>query len=222
MTQISITVSVKPAAAERQLYWIPHDRFRYDYDDRGRQHSRGWAYNAAGDGSARLVTRETGQSMPEVYRFLPEHATVIPLAYKDLLCDLNPMLSQTKTLDLLRRGVAWTNSTDGVFDFPRLCGGTVVEGRDADDKVWIKTMLLGEPAPSAQFVLDNFLSYIATEVRPDGGINLIHRRGMDGQLYPVRMIMLTSEPIFAYADEVLKLPPGFIPPSPFWTPLNES
>jgi hypothetical protein len=218
MTQISITMSVRQTV-DRQLYWIPHDRYRFDYDDEDREHSKGWAYNPAGTGPARHVAREKQVSMPEVYRFNPGHSTRIIEPFLDLLCDLNPMLSREKTMVLLGTGVAWCNTNWGVFDQPRLCGGAVVEGiNDGNGKIWIKTMSVQRPAPTAQFVLDNFLSYIATEVKPDGRINLIQKIGIDGARHPARMIMLTSQAIYAPADEVLKLPPGFIPPSPHWVP----
>lgn len=207
------------ATEVRRLYWIPFDEWRYNYDDRDRRTSRGWAYNPAGNGPARDVA--STRSMPQVYRVDPAHSISISPWAQDLLCELNPLLSRDKAIELLNKGVAWCNTTDRVFDIPRVCGGAVVEEKYIiGDRLYFKTILTDQPIPTAEYVLNNFLSYVATEVQPSGNTYLINRMGVDGVRHPVRMFMLTREPVWVWLDEVLRLPAGFVPPSPFWCPAD--
>jgi hypothetical protein len=197
-----------------QWYWCPHDRFRYDYDGR---ETGGWRYNPAGTGRARASARDSNNSQPEVYRLDPQHSTRLDEPWQNLLCGINPELERDKTLTLLGEGLAFCNGTFGVLDQPRLMGGAVVRGRVDGNKLWIKTLLTSQPIPSPAQVLADRLWFWCVGVQPDGDVNLWWRRGIDGHMYTPKMLIVSAQPIFVALDEVLLLPPGFIP-GPQWMP----
>lgn len=123
-----VTPEPPPPPGSDPLYWIAHDTCRYDYDDRGRVHSLGWAFNPSGNGLARLVARETGSSKPEVFWINPEHSFRLSAPWVDTLCQINPELSRDKTETILGEGLAFCNGRWGTFDKARLMGGAVVKG----------------------------------------------------------------------------------------------
>lgn len=219
---MSVHISIVPSLETVQpppvqsvpLYWIPHDKFRYDYDDRERLHTLGWKYNPAGTGGARNSASVASQ--PEVYRVDPSDGFRLPLVYQDLLCGINPDLSRDKALSVLNPALAFCNGETGRFDQPRFMGGWVVTGTERDGKLWVRTLQVGNPPPSASAVLaDRTLWGWCVSVRPDGLIGLWHRRGLDGRMYPVRMLVLSQSPCYVPLDEVLRVD-GFRDPQ--WMP----
>lgn len=122
---ISITVERRSVTPSRPVYWVPHDRARYDYDS---PTTGGWRFNPQIDGKARAAAREHNQSLPEVYRQLPQHATRLLTAHYELVVGINPDLEPDKALTLLGEGLGWCNTQWGVFDQARLCGGALITG----------------------------------------------------------------------------------------------
>src|SRR3990167_7691535 len=61
-------------------------------------------------GCVRQIVLDKG-TRPEVYRFSPDHATVLNCTWQKLWKDLNPALSGEKWSSLLGNALAWTNNT---------------------------------------------------------------------------------------------------------------
>lgn len=84
----------------------------------------------------------------------------------------------------------------------------------------VKNLLLTDPVPDGRTVLVKpyeYACFVGTGAQPDGDVNLIQKRGADGGMYPIRMIMISRYPIKIPLDELLRLPNGFIP-DPQWMP----
>lgn len=166
MTQISITTTVErqdipPAPDLPPVWWIPHDKYRFDYDDRLRRHSRGWAFNPRGDGPARYSARSTGSSKPTVYRQRPEHSIRLSNAHVGLLIDLNPELTEGMVRGLLDVGLAWCNAQWGVFHVPIIMGGASVTGSVG----YSVNQLLIDAGQLVRSVMTRRQSFMATRAR---------------------------------------------------------
>ena len=80
----------------------------------------------------------------------------------------------------------------------------------------LETILTSEPAPAASDVLAKpWLWYWGTAVTRTGQVNRIMRLGMDGQLKPVRIPLLTRLPVYVPLSWLDQLPPGFLT-EPTW------
>ncbi len=237
----------------RPLWLVPHDRMRYDYDNRS---GGGWRFNPAINGKARASARLTNASKPEVYWYYPDHSTKLSDAHVQLLVGINPDLSPDKARTLLGVGLAYCNGTWGVLDKARLMGGSIITGTTSyaltqglvdmgrlarslvgkslvgvkaeyqslvsatHNILNIKTIILGDPVPSAQTVLNDItLWHWSVGVQPDGDINMWLRRGIDGNMHNVRMLNISRLPIYYRLDELYKLPDGFTPNAQ-WMPQS--
>jgi hypothetical protein len=184
----------------------------------------------------RQVVLNTGDPMPEVYRLNPDHHTILNCAFQWLWRNINPDLSDKRWSALLGNRLAWTNNTGFPghvncvlgeemsksfprFDQPRACGGAILTGTERSGLLHIESMLTFQPVMSAADVLaDPTKWYWGTSVNPKGEVNLIMRLGIDGQNYPVRVPLLSAQPVFLPLVELHKLPIGEPLPGPTWMP----
>jgi hypothetical protein len=144
----------------------------------------------------------------------------------DLLCELNPSYTRERVTDLLGTGLCWCNAQWGVMTDSIITGGAVLEvERIEAGRVYFKSILVSDPAPTAEYVLSHHLSAIATSVKRDGTPRILTRpngyRNPDGTAArsPVRMFIVRSkpEPLWFAAADVQILPPGVDPANdPLW------
>jgi hypothetical protein len=213
-------VVVEPAPV--QLYRKPHDVEVISYDDKN------WAYGGDGyrAGRVRGAVLSSGKPMPEVYRVQPDHQTPINCAWQKLWRGINPELSDEKWGTLLSNNLAWTNNTGFPgryncltgsdfdqelprFHAPIINGGAVLKGKEVNGWLEIESLLIGNPVPKAEEVLSKpWLWFWGTSVTKDGSINLITRLGTDGRFHPVRVPILTREPVRFPLTWLHKLPLG--------------
>lgn len=195
-------------------YWlVPHDKMRYNYDD---EKSGGWRFNPKINGPTRHSASIAAQ--PEVYRLDPEDGFILPEPFKDLICNINPEFDRDKALSVLNPALAFCNGEYGRFDQTRVMGGWIVSGKIDNDKLWINTVRINDPVPTAQQVLnDKSLWNWCVSVRPDGFINYFHRRASDGTMKRIRMIIFSQNPIYIPLNELYPLPDGFFPET-HWMP----
>jgi hypothetical protein len=192
--------------AVRRLYWFPHDTHRYNFDDRLRQRSQGWAYNPAGNGPIRQIVIDKQMSRPEVYRCSPAHSFRMTQPWLDLLAGINPELIPEEALSILHESVAYCNTQTFLLDQIRICGGATVEFlKQEGNLIYFRTILTTQPIPSAADVLaDPALWHYVTGIQPDGDINFVNRWALGRQVKkPVRMLNISSVPVFFRSDELL-------------------
>ena len=84
----------------------------------------------------------------------------------------------------------------------------------------LETIRTNEPAPAVADVLARpWLWYWGTAVTRTGQVNLIQRTGMDGQLHPVRVPVITRLAVYVPLKWLHKLPAGYVPPDARWMPV---
>jgi len=221
---IQIRLTTKP---QIQLWRVPHDVERYDFDgdDLG--------YAGARIGRVRKEIRDAGVARPEIYRVWPDHTTRIGEKHQWLWKDINPELSNIRWRSLLDNYLAWTNQSGfpGRHDYVNnmdvdenlpnfhaalVNGGMILEGQENGDKVWLYSLLISDPCPTASELLKTHMWSYGTSVIPrDGSISYITRKGIDGNYKKVRVPFLTTRPVWLPKRELHKLPAGFEPP-PNW------
>jgi hypothetical protein len=211
------SIQAEPAAPSLPRTWlVPHDRMRINYD---KPEDGGWKFNPAINGRVRQVVRDTGKSMPEVYRVLPSHNFKLGDDWLRLLCDINPELGD-KALSILVAKLAFCNAQYAVVDQPRVMGGWKVTGTPVGEKLWLKTLRVDQPVPKAADVLADRTAWgWCVGVRPDGNINMWWRKAKNGMDYNVRMFVVSAMPVYMMLDELYPLPAGFIP-GPQWMPAT--
>jgi hypothetical protein len=218
-----------------QFYRHPHDIEIKSYDlgyDGG-----GWQYMAYTSGLVRKSVRNLGKALPEVYRLEPDQQTSLDCDWQKLWKDLNPMLSKRTWSTLLGNALAWTNRTGfpgrhdcinntdidspfPAFDAPRVCGGAILKGVEQGDYLLIESLLKDNRVPSAREVLSKrWLWFYGTSINPEGQVNLIMKPGIDGTYYPVRVPLITKNPVKLKLNTLHKLPIGFIPMDARWLPI---
>lgn len=204
-----------------QLYRKPHDIEIYSYD------SGDWRYGGAGYRSGRRRSAAALNPMPEVYRLEPDHVTLLNCDCQRLWWELNPELSARTQSTLLDNGLAFCNHGTGfpyrhncltgehpelkdpAFDAPRDCGGALHKGIEQDGYLMIESILTTKPIPAGRDVIDKpWLWYWMTSVRPDGGINIVRRTSLTGALVPVKIPLITNQPVKIRLDFLDKLPIG--------------
>ena len=203
----------------RRLLYVPHDTFRYSFDDRLRQHSQGWKFNPAGTGLPREIVRIKNMSRPEVYRLSPAHSFDMTAPWLKLLQDINPEIDPAAAISILDQGLAYCNTRTNLLDQIRITGGATVEETHREgSRVYIKTILTGNGVPRAADVLaDPALWHWVTGVRPDGNINMVLRWDKARtKKIPVRMLNISVEPVYMMADEFLAVS-DFVDPQT-WRP----
>jgi len=139
----------------------------------------------------------------------------------DLLHDLNPTYTRERMLQLLGTGLCWCNNTWGVFSKAIITGGAVLEAERVEGgRVYFKSILISDPVPSAQEVLDNHLSTIAVSVHVDGRVGIMTRPNGYGGRSPIRMYIVrkTIEPLWMWERQLHRLPDGVDPSDPTWLP----
>jgi hypothetical protein len=206
------------------------------YGDSKASQSRVYRGDGHHDGHVRDVVTNSNQTLPEVYRLLPDHVTPLSSGWVRLWKDLNPALDVEHFGTLLGNTVAWTNGTgwpgrknvllgenldqaDPAFDHPRLCGGALLKGAEWNGTLFIQSMLVSDPVPAADYVLDRpWLWYWGTQIAPSGNVTYIQRTGMDGRLHPVRIPLVTKLPVYLPIAWLDKLPLGFVPVDGRWMP----
>lgn len=215
---------------ETTYFRVPHDteRIRMYVEEGERTDLR---YRGNSEGKVRKVVIDTGVARPEVFRADPDHQTPLDRDHQFFWRNLNPMLSDSKFSTLYGNTLAWCNGTgagvrhnwitganadqkDIAFDAARFCGGAIVPGKINGNKVWLKSLLLSDPIPSAADCIAHpewGYWYWGTSINPQGEINLIKRLGIDGRYHPVRIANITELPIELPADELHWLPEGFMP-----------
>ncbi len=207
---------IRSVTETRVLYLVPHDKMRYDYDDRDRDHSLGWAFNPKINGKRRKSA--SSKSQPEVYRQRPENGFKMDTNWQNLLAAINPLHSRKKALSLLNPWLAFCNGEFGRFDQCRLMGGWVITGAVIGNQLKLKNLKINAPIPSAKDVLNDITLWgWCVSVRPDGYINYFQRLALDGTDKPVRMLNVSDADVYIPLEELYKLPRGFIP-DPTWMP----
>lgn len=182
----------------KPLWWVPHDKCRYRYDN-----PKDWRYNPAQTGKPRDTVINNNMPMPEVFRLDPEHNFKVSSDYMQLLIDINPELLPEKALGLLGPGLAFCNFQFGVFDQPRFMGGGNVTGEIDGDRLWLKTLRADRPVPNAQDVLDDKTQWFwCVSVTPKNTINYWMRKGKDGYMHKCRMYLIANQPVYVKLNEL--------------------
>ena len=208
---MKLSVTIHRQTPSPPLYWVPHDKFRYSYDN-----PKDRRYNPAGDGKIREWGSPT-LAIPEVYN-LNASNTKIPPEFQDLVCKINPDLSRDKAMTLMGDDLAFCNNTNFILDPPRVMGGWLVTGKESGGVLWLETIRVDKAVPPAEYVLSKrYLWGWCAGVSHAGNISLFLRKGIDGNMYPCRFPLMTKEEVFIPLDELLRLPPNFIP-DPHWMP----
>jgi hypothetical protein len=206
LAQATVLPPVEPVT--RRLFWFAHDTYRFDFDDRLRQRSQGWAYNAAGTGPVRDIVTTKQMSRPEVYRVSPAHSFDLSLPWLDLFLGINPELDPDAALSIFDDGVCYCNTRKFLLDQIRICGGaTVEELRREGNLIYFRTILTTQPVPRATDVLaDRALWHWVTGIQPDGDINYVRRwNRAHTEKLPVRMLNISSVPVYFRSDELLEV-----------------
>lgn len=219
-----------------QFYRHPHDIEIKSYDlgyDNG-----GWIYMGDGytSGPVRKSVTVNNVSLPEVYRLEPDQTTALDCGWQRLWRELNPELSDKTWSTLLGNKLAWTNRTGfpghydcinntdvnlgfPLFDAPRVCGGAILKGVESNGYLFIESLLKDQPVPPTRDVLDKFwLWFWGTSINPRREINLIMKKGIDGNYYPVRIPLITKNPVRLKLNTLHKLPLGYVPTDARWLP----
>lgn len=228
---IRINLTTKPelpVLPTIQLWRVPHDVERYNID------AGDFRYAGARVGVVRKTIRDAGVARPEIYRCYPDHTTRIGEKHQWLWKDINPELSGYRWRTLLGNKLAWTNQTgfpghkdfvnklDLTLGYPTfhatlVNGGMILEGEEDGNIVWIKSLLVNEPVPSADDLLKTHKWFWGTSVIPSSGdIGMITRLGVDGTYKKVKIPFLTTLRVYLPKAELHKLPLNSIPPSPTW------
>jgi len=160
--------------------------------------------------------------------FRAEPSQTIPVknhpALIDLLCELNLLYTRERAEQWLGPGLCYTNQTWGVFHAPVITGGAVLEVLKIEEsRVYFKSILISDPVPTVQQVLDNHLSHIGTSVHMDGRPGIMTRPDgrYKGSRSPFRMFIVReiSEDLSFPVNDVQLLPPGVDPSdNPLWMP----
>lgn len=208
----------------RQLWRIPHDTERVNVNAGDYRYRPN--VGMTGRGPVRQEIVNAGVARPEIFRVFPSQTTPIGEAHQWLWRNINYELSATRHCTLYGNKLAWTNQTGfpgrrnyvlqqdmtaqlPTFHAALLNGGQVVEGEERDGRVYIRSLLISDPVPSASDVLASRLWGWGTSINPEGEINLIMRLGLDGTNKPVRILWLTKEPVWLPAVELHELPTMF-------------
>lgn len=193
------------------LYWTPDDVWRYSYDN-----PKDRRYNPTGKGKVRAVP--AGKAIPEVYNIFGAQDTKIPDPFIDLIAEINPDFDHGIADWLTGDELAFTNNTNRILDPPRLMGRWLVTGKEADGLLWIETIRVDRPRPTAECVLTSpWLWGWFVSVNGFGRVTYFNKIGKDGQPHRLRFPLMSKEPLSVPPNEFLKLPPGFVP-YPEWTP----
>jgi len=209
-----------------QLWRIPHDVERVNFDAKDYRYRPN--IGMTGRGPVRAAVTVSGNPRPEVYRLQPDQTTPIDEAHQWLWRNINLELSPDKFCTLFGNTLAWTNNTGFPghrnyilnkdmdkelprFHAPLANGGQIVEGEEREGKVYIKSLLMSDPTPTADYVMSNHLWSYGTSVNTQGEINIIARLGRDGQYKNVRVLFMTKYPVWLPAVELHKLAPGEMP-----------
>jgi hypothetical protein len=108
--------------------------------------------------------------LPEVHRLVPDHHVVLDGELQFLWRLMNPGMTDAKFCKMLGNKLAFTNgsgfpgSYNAIlgedltqpfprFDQARICGGAVVHGREVGDYLYIETIDVRLPIPSAEYVM---------------------------------------------------------------------
>jgi GH25 family lysozyme M1 (1,4-beta-N-acetylmuramidase) len=127
-----------PQPGTPEMWMVPHDLMRFDYDARTKG---GWRYNPAINGKVRASVRNTGKSMPEVYKvFTPQHSFRLSPEWVKRVEETNWELDPAMARSLIGTGLAFCNGTWGVFDQCRLMGGWTITGT----KGYSTTQMIGD------------------------------------------------------------------------------
>jgi hypothetical protein len=230
---ISFTLAIGEPLDDFQFWRHPHDVEIKDYNapnDSGRMYM-GDGYRL---GKVRQRAVDSGKSLPEVYRLDPDQVTPLQNDFIHLWKDINPELSIEVFSTLLDPNYAWTNNTGWpghynhltgelatgekgpyeppAFHAPLINGGALLKGAEQGGYLFIENINTSEPAPSAPYVLERpWLYFYGTQVNPSGVVTYINRRGMDGNLYPVRVPFITRFPVYAPLSWLDRLPADFNP-----------
>jgi hypothetical protein len=224
--RVELPEVIPPPPSSSSLFRVPHDteRVNVNTDDfRYRPYA-----GMSGSGPVRQIVLEKGVPRPEVYRVFPDHQTPIREDHQWLWRWLNPGLPADKHCTLYGNALAWTNNTgfpgrrnyvmgkdldaekDPAFHAPIVNGGQIVEGQRVGSQVFIKSLLVGAAVPSAdQALVDQVHRWSwGTSINPQGEIRRITRLGLNGSLLPVRVLWMTSQPVWLPANELHALGVG--------------
>lgn len=191
-----------------------------------------------GDGITNNVIRQVNaSSIPEVYRYLPDHVVSINCSMLWLWRNINPELSDEVFFTLCNSNYAWNNrmgldnrynciSGDNLgmgnpgFPNPLLCGGAIVKKiREDDVMLYFETIRVDKPLPTAEEVLSKpWLWYWGVAVNPEGQNSFITRSDGSGGRVNVRIPMMTRFEAYVPKKWLDRLPPEFMPPSALWRP----
>lgn len=161
--------------------------------------------------------------IPEPFRASPSQT--IPIknypALLSLHYTLNPTYTHERADDILGPGLCFCNQNWGVENDAIITGGAVLEvlGVEAG-RVYVNSILISDPIPTAEYVLAHHLSFLAVSVHKDLRVGYMTRPdgGPDGHRSKVRMFVVrkTVEPLWFPAEDVQLLPPGQ-EPEETWT-----
>jgi len=226
--QSTVTLATKPAA---QYYRIPNDTERININEPYND----FRYRGDNGGEVRDVVTRTGARLPEVYLLQGDLHTIADCAVQWLWRHINPDLTDNSWSAMMDDSWAFMNNTGTPgkrncitgesatapfpkFDKPRVCGGALLQGVEDDVILWIETILVSNLPTAEEVLATRHLWYWGTSIDAKGKIDYIRKMGNDGFMHPVRIPLITTNPVWLYLDELHKLPAGFIPPSPLWMP----
>lgn len=235
-TTSGVIVGLRPRSGI-QYYRVPHDIERVNWnagDLRYRGNVPEYRDNPHG-GPVRAVVTNAGDPMPEVYRLDPDHHTILDCYWQWIWRDMNVNISDKKWSTLLGNGLALTNNTgfpghyncvtgeekpDVIkpsvfprFDTPRVMGGAILTGIEMGGLLYITSLLVNDHSTTLdQIVAVPWLWYWWTSVNPEGEVNYITREGADGEMYSVRVPLVTTQQVTLPLSHLHKLPIGSVLP----------
>lgn len=216
-----------------QYYRQPHDK-----EMRAGDTSPTTNRTYMGDGYYTGTVRDLkgANALPEVYRLLPDQTVPLSCDWVYFWKDLNPDLTIESFVDTLMdsawafmnntgvppRKNCWTGAGEGQPSFPSplICGGAILKGTKSDGMLRIESMLVDNPAPAAQDVLNNkpWLWYYGVMTNGIGNISYMLAKAKDGTKIPVRVPLLHKYPVYLPLGWLNELPLNFLPPNPMWRP----
>jgi hypothetical protein len=214
-----------------RLWRVPHDTERVNVDAGDFRYRLN--VGMTGRGVVRREIRDAGVARPEIFRVYPDHTTPIGEAHQWLWRNLNIGLSAKKHCTLYGNKLAWTNGTGfpgrrnyvlredmteqlPTFDAARVNGGQIMEGEESNGRVYLRSLVISDPVPSALDAIADRLFGYGVSINPQGEVHLILRPGLDGINIPVKILFLTRYAVWLPVDELHSLTPGQPLPDPIW------
>lgn len=191
-------------------------------------------------GDSNGTPRDTkGKTIPEPYRLYPEHQVPLDCGWQKLIRECNPEHKDDVVENVLDQAWILANNsglgTPGrkncqtgeymnepdakwpALHTPLVCGGALLSGTVNNEILYIRSLRISEPVPTAEFVLENIdLWFYLVELNPRGVVTYMTLSAKDGTRKPVRMPLISNRQLYAPVKWFDRIPAGTKIPSPLW------